>query len=450
MTDEEYIRGSKEMKVEIKVPQVGESITEGILVEWHVNDGDFVETEQALFELETDKITMTVQAETSGQISIQVQADTTVKIGQVVGAIDTEATGGNGSGEVKQSTPAEEVEKTPAAEPVPEPQLSASAEALEELAPAVRRLVEQHNLDPASIPGTGRGGRLTKEDVLAFVEGGAKTAPAAVKEAPKPAPAKPVEKAEAKPVAPPPPKPSAPRDSSERQTRKPMSQIRKRIAQRLLAAKQETAMLTTFNEVDMTRLMQLRAQYKDAYAKKYGVKLGIMSFFVKAVVDALKTVPAVNQQIDGDDLIQNHYYDIGIAVSTERGLMVPVIRDADKLSFADIELTIADFANRAREGKITLDDLQGGVFTITNGGVFGSMMSTPILNPPQSAILGMHGIKKRPVVIEKDGVDTIEIRQMMYLAMSYDHRVIDGSESVTFLKRVIECVENPERMMFEI
>ncbi|MFH0883152.1 MAG: 2-oxoglutarate dehydrogenase complex dihydrolipoyllysine-residue succinyltransferase [bacterium] len=437
------------MKVEIKVPQVGESITEGVLVEWHVNDGDYVETEQALFELETDKITMTVQAEQAGRIAILVQPDTKVRIGQVVGTLDPDAKGGNGAGEVKQEKPA----KASKAETVEATKPATTADALEGLAPAVRRLVEEHHLDPAAITGTGRGGRLTKEDVLRVVEGGsAKAIPVAkaVKDVQKPAPPAAPQKAETKPVAAPPPKPATPRDPSERQTRKPMSQIRKRIAQRLLAAKQETAMLTTFNEVDMTRLMELRTQYKDAFAKKYGIKLGIMSFFVKAVVDALKTVPAVNRQIDGDDLIENHYYDIGIAVSTERGLMVPVIRDADKLSFAEVELAIADFANRAREGRITLDELQGGVFTITNGGVFGSMLSTPILNSPQSAILGMHAIKKRPVVVERDGVDDLEIRQMMYLAVSYDHRVIDGAESVTFLKRIIECIENPERMMFEI
>ncbi len=447
------------MKVEIKVPQVGESITEGVLVEWHVGDGDFVEAEQALYELETDKITMTVQAEQAGKISIQVEPDTTVKIGQVVGVLDTDATGGNGGGLAKKEAPAPEpsvettqIEKPESKAPSPEP----SAEAFEGLSPAVRRLVEQHHLDPSTIAGTGKGGRLTKQDVLRSIDAGA--AGAATPPAPLPkseAPAaktEPSAKAEAKPAPPPPPppKPAAPREPGERQTRKPMSQIRKRIAQRLLAAKQGTAMLTTFNEVDMTRVMELRARYKDDYAKKYGVKLGIMSFFVKAVVDALKTFPEVNQQIDSDDLVQNHFYDIGIAVSTDRGLMVPVIRDADKLSFADVELTIADFATRAREGKLTLEELQGGVFTITNGGVFGSLLSTPILNPPQSAILGMHAIKKRPVVVEKDGVEELAIRPMMYLAMSYDHRVIDGAQSVAFLKRVIECVEDPERMMFEI
>jgi len=432
------------MKAEIKVPTVGESITEGILVEWLVEDGQAVETGQDLFELETDKITMTVQAEEAGAVSIKVEADKTVQIGQVVGTIDTDTKGAASAPAIKAEAKEETQPKAKPAEKS-EPAKTVDDEALADLAPAVRRLVEENDLDPTAIEASGKGGRLTKEDVLRHLEGGK----------PAPAPAKPAAKEtapepKAAPKTPPTPKPQPPREPGERQTRKVMSPIRKRIAERLLAAKQDTAMLTTFNEVDMSNLMAMRAKHKDAFEKKYGVKLGIMSFFVKAVVDALKTVPAVNQQIDGDDVVQNHFYDIGMAVSTERGLMVPVIRDADQKTFAEIELTIADFAKRAREGKITLDELQGGVFTITNGGVFGSLLSTPILNPPQSAILGMHGIKKRPIVIEKDGVDSLEIRPMMYLAVSYDHRVIDGAESVTFLKRVMECIENPERIMFEV
>ncbi|MCB2200458.1 2-oxoglutarate dehydrogenase complex dihydrolipoyllysine-residue succinyltransferase [bacterium] len=434
------------MKADITVPAVGESITEGFIVEWHVADGDTVEADQPLFELETDKITMTIAAEQAGKVSISVGEDSKVEVGQVVGNIDSDGAG--------SSAPAPAEEK---AESAPEPKVEEEAptaeqdsgngqvneSALEELAPAARRLVLENQLDPTKIEGSGKGGRILKEDVMRFMESGP-----AVEEKAAPAP-KP--QAEAKPAAAKPaPKPAAPRDPAERQTRKPMSTIRKRIAERLVSAKQDTAMLTTFNEVDMTNLMAMRAKYKETYQKKYGVKLGVMSFFVKAVVDALKTIPEVNRMIDGEDLIENHYYDIGIAVSTERGLMVPVLRDADQKSFSEIELEIGDFAKRARDGKIKLDELQGGVFTITNGGVFGSLLSTPILNPPQSAILGMHGIKKRPIVVEKDGEDTLEIRQMMYLAMSYDHRVIDGRESVTFLKRIMECIEDPERMMFEV
>ena len=436
------------MKVDITVPAVGESITEGFIVEWHVADGDTVEADQPLFELETDKITMTVAAEQAGKVSIAVGEDSKVEVGQVVGSIDSDGAGSSAPAPVEEKA-------TPAPEPKAEITAPAAKQdsgnghvdesALEELAPAARRLVLENKLDPTKIEGSGKGGRILKEDVIRFMKSG----PSA-EEKPAPAPAE-KPQAEAKPAAvKPAPKPAVARDPGERQTRKPMTSIRKRIAERLVSAKQDTAMLTTFNEVDMTNLMAMRARYKDSYEKKYGVKLGVMSFFVKAAVDALKTVPEVNRMIDGDDLLENHYYDIGIAVSTERGLMVPVLRDADKKSFAEIELEIGDFAKRARDGKIQLDELQGGVFTITNGGVFGSLLSTPILNPPQSAILGMHGIKKRPIVVEKDGVDTLEIRQMMYLAMSYDHRVIDGRESVTFLKRIIECIEDPERMMFEV
>lgn len=436
------------MAVEIKVPEVGESITEGILVEWLVEDGAFVEMDQPLFELETDKITMTVNAEAAGKVSIGVAVETKVEIGQVVGKIDPDAVG-----EAVESNKSESVEETkekPTSkaevvdkqeEPTTKPVVDVEDSVLENLMPAVRRLVIEKGINPAELKGSGPGGRILKEDVLSYVASGGK--PAGKKEAaPKPA------KASTEPAKPASPKPA--RESGERQTRKPMSSIRKRIAERLLEAKHSTAMLTTFNEVDMTNLLAMRARYKDLFEKKYGIKLGIMSFFIKAAVDALQTVPEVNRIIDGEDLVENHYYDIGVAVSTERGLMVPVIRDVDTKSFAEVELELADLAMRAREGKIGLDELKGGVFTITNGGVFGSMLSTPILNPPQAAILGMHATKKRPVVIEGDGEVRIEIRPMMYLAMSYDHRVIDGRESVTFLKRVVEVIENPERMMFEV
>lgn len=418
------------MKIEIKVPEVGESITEGFLVEWHIEDGDVVAVDQDLFELETDKITMTVTAEAAGKVSIVVGAETDVKIGQIVGTIDGDV--------AKTAAPESAVEPEEQTEPK-ESESVFDKSLLNELSPAVRRLVAETGVNPAEITGTGKGGRLLKEDVQKFINKKQEKA----EEVPKLK----VEK-QAPSVAYIPPEAARSVASTEKQTRKPMSSLRKRVAERLVAAQHNAAMLTTFNEVDMSRLMEIRSRYKDEFLKKHGVKLGIMSFFVKAVVDALKTVPEVNRMIDGNDLLENHYYDIGIAVSTDRGLMVPVIRDADKLSFAEVEKAIADYAVRAREGKIKLDELQGGVFTITNGGVFGSMMSTPILNPPQSAILGLHNIVKRPVVVGDD--DCLDVRPMMYLAVSYDHRVIDGRESVTFLRRIIDCIENPERMMFQI
>ncbi len=425
------------MAIEIKVPEVGESITEGVIVEWHVADGDNVEAEAPLFELETDKITMTVQAEVGGVVSIKVGVDETVEIGQVVGSIDPDAVSSVSAPKVEAHAPT--AEEKPTAEPVAEVEEAAETQDDDRLMPAARRLVEQHKLDPSKITGTGKGGRVLKQDVQSFIDDKLAAPTPGDSVAPEPAP---------KPGSEPKPDREPSRDPSERQTRVPMTQIRKRIAQRLLEAKNATAMLTTFNEVDMGNLMAMRAQYKESFEKEYGIKLGVMSFFVKAVVDALQRFPEVNRFIDGDDFVENHYYDIGIAVSTDRGLMVPVIRDADKLSFADVELAIMDLATRARESKIGLDELTGGTFTITNGGVFGSLQSTPILNPPQSAILGMHAIKKRAMVDEV--TDGIVVKPMMYLAMSYDHRVIDGRESVTFLKRIIECLENPERMMFGI
>jgi 2-oxoglutarate dehydrogenase E2 component (dihydrolipoamide succinyltransferase) len=308
----------------------------------------------------------------------------------------------------------------------------------ESLSPAVRRMVEEFQLNPDAITGTGREGRITKEDVVRHLES-LKAVPA--------------QPARVAPKAPPPavPSPAAGPTSTtplpgERETRKPMSPLRQRIAERLLEAKQTTAMLTTFNEADMTNVFALRAKHKQAFKEKHDINLGFMSFFVKACVDALQAVPQLNARIEGNDIVENHYYDIGVAISSDKGLVVPVVRDADRLSFAGVEIAIADLAERVRAKKITLADLSGAVFTISNGGVFGSLLSTPILNPPQSGILGMHAIKKRPVVVE----DEIVIRPMMYLAMSYDHRVVDGREAVTFLKRIVECIENPERMMLEV
>jgi 2-oxoglutarate dehydrogenase E2 component (dihydrolipoamide succinyltransferase) len=403
---------------------MGESITSGILAKWHVNDGDVVKKDQPLFELETDKITSEGTAEAAGKISLKVAAGDEVKIGQVVAAIDTASAGTSAPAPKGAATPA----TATAAIPNPEPAVTGS--------PSVRRLAAETGIDPTKIAGTGKGGRVTKGDMLAAAEG--KTAAPAPAAVPAPAPA---------PVAAPiKARTEAPGGASERQTRRKMSPLRQKIAQRLVAAQQEAAMLTTFNEVDMSAVMGLRAKYQDDFVKKNGLKLGFMSFFTKAVVHALKEVPAVNAQIDGDTILENHYYDIGVAVSTEKGLIVPVIRNCDALGMADIEKAIGDVAKRARDGKITLDDLQGGVFTITNGGIFGSMLSTPILNPPQSAILGLHAITERPVAVN----DQMVIRPMMYLALSYDHRLIDGREAVTFLVKVKQAIEDPTRLLLSI
>ena len=402
--------------LEVKIPPMGESIASGILAKWHVKDGDTVKKDQPLFELETDKITSEGTAEAAGVIALKVAAGDEVKIGQVVAAIDTAATAGAG-----EAKPAPSTASVPAAAKATEP------------SPAVRRLAAETGIDPAAVTGSGKGGRVTKGDMLSAAE------------------AKPADKAPAKPAPSAPTTPSgvvpaAPQSSGSRQTRRKMTPLRAKIAQRLVAAQQEAAMLTTFNEVDMSAVMALRAKYQDDFVKKNGVKLGFMSFFAKAVVHALKEVPAVNAQIDGDAIVENHYYDIGMAVSTEKGLMVPVVRGCDTLGMAEIEKAIADVAKRARDGKITLADLEGGVFTITNGGIFGSMLSTPIINPPQSAILGLHAINDRPVAVNGQVV----IRPMMYLALSYDHRLIDGKEAVTFLVKVKQAIEDPTRLLLSI
>ena len=404
------------MIVDIKVPEAGESISEGVLLEWHKKDGDPVRVDEPLFELETDKITMTVVSETTGLLSIRVGEGEKVTMGQVVATLDTD------KAVALQPEPAPEA---PAA--VPRREEEATTSKLEELAPSVRRLVREHHIDPAAVTGTGKDGRLTKEDVARALDSGTPTSPTVTAKA-----AAPVD--------------SPPGDILPRQTRKPMSPLRQRIAEKLVHAQQTAAILTTFNEVDMTGVMNLRKLYKESFEDKYGVRLGLMSFFVKAAVDALKTVPALNVWLDGEDIVQNHFYDIGVAVGTKHGLVVPVIRNADRLSFAGAEAAIADFAERARIRKLNLDEITGGCFTVSNGGIYGSMLSTPILNPPQSGILGMHAIKKRPVVVG----DAIEIRPMMFLALSYDHRLVDGSEAVTFLKRIVECIENPERMMLDV
>jgi 2-oxoglutarate dehydrogenase E2 component (dihydrolipoamide succinyltransferase) len=393
--------------IEVKIPPMGESISSGILAKWHVNDGDTVKKDQPLFELETDKITSEGTAEADGRVTFKVAAGNEVKIGQVVAVIDSSA---GGAAPAAPSAPA----SAPVAAAAP--------------SPAVRRIASETGIDPAGVAGSGKAGRVTKGDMLAAAEKAA-----APKAAPAPTAATPV--------------PAAPATArGERQTRRKLSPLRAKIAQRLVAAQHEAAMLTTFNEVDMSAVMALRAKYQDDFVKKNGFKLGFMSFFTKAVVHALREVPAVNAQIQGDSIVENHYYDVGVAVSTEKGLMVPVIRECDTLGMADIERAIGDAAKRARDGKITLADLEGGVFTITNGGIFGSMLSTPIINPPQSAILGLHAINDRPVAVNGQVV----IRPMMYLALSYDHRLIDGKEAVTFLVKVKQAIEDPARLLLAI
>ena len=405
--------------VPITVPGVGESISEGILARWLKSDGSAVKAGEPLFELETDKASTPVPASATGILKIGVTEGTTIAIGSSVGTIDPD---GTPSAAAPAATPAPAAAASTTAAPAADLPLS----------PAVRRIVTEEQLDPSKIPGTGREGRITKGDALAYKES---TTTAA--EAPKAAPAPTVAPA-ASTV------PSVP--TGERETRKRMSGIRQKIAQRLVEAQHTAAILTTFNEADMTRVMDLRAKYKDSFKTKHGVNLGFSSFFVKAAIEALKAFPAVNGRVDGQDIVYNNVYDIGVAVSTERGLMVPVIRDADKLSFAAIEKAIGVFAVKARENTIAVSDLQGGTFTITNGGVFGSLLSTPILNPPQSGILGMHAIQKRPVAID----DQVVIRPMMYLALSYDHRIVDGREAVSFLVRIKECIESPERLMLDV
>ena len=406
------------MPLEVKIPPMGESINSGVLAKWHVKDGDTVKKDQALFELETDKITSEGTAEAAGKISLKVAAGAEVKIGQVVASIDTAASA---------AAPASPAPAVPAPAEAAKPASPSKALATEDASPAVRRLATETGIDPATLTGTGKAGRVTKGDMLT-----ASTTPV-------PPLITPELQATVPSVVP----PTGTKEG--RQTRRKMTPLRQKIAQRLVAAQHEAAMLTTFNEVDMSGVMALRAKYQDDFVKKNGVKLGFMSFFVKAVVHALKEVPAVNAQIDGDTIIENHYYDIGVAVGTEKGLMVPVLRDCDKLSLAGLEKYLVEFAGKAREGKIGLSDLQGGCFTISNGGVYGSLLSTPILNPPQSGILGMHKIQERPVAI--DG--KVVIRPMMYLALSYDHRVVDGKEAVTFLIKIKEALENPVRLFLD-
>jgi len=413
---------------------MGESITGGLLAAWLVKSGDAVRKGQALFSYETDKVTSEGTAEVDGQITITVNAGTDVVVGQVVATIAAGAAG-NPPAPAAPAVSSGKPTSSPApaaAKPAAPAKAVAKSGAAAEVSPAVRRLSAETGLDPAALEGSGKAGRVTKGDMLAALSGQAPiraVAPVATS---------------ATPAAPAPAVTIPSRDG--RTSRKRMSPLRRKIAERLVQAKSETAMLTTFNEVNMAPVMELRKRHGEEFLKKYGVKLGFMSFFVKAAVQAMKEVPAINAQLDGEDIIENHFFDIGVAVGTDKGLMVPVVRDCDQLNFAGIEKAIGDFGKRARDGKIQLPELQGGVFTISNGGIYGSMLSTPILNHPQAAIMGLHNIVERPVA--ENG--QVVIRPIMYLALSYDHRLIDGKEAVTFLVKVRQYIEDPQRLLFGV
>ncbi|MDE1902321.1 MAG: 2-oxoglutarate dehydrogenase complex dihydrolipoyllysine-residue succinyltransferase [Alphaproteobacteria bacterium] len=415
------------MATDIIVPPLGESVTEATVARWLKQPGDSVAVDDPLVELETDKVTLEVNAPAAGTLAeVLVPKDGNIAVGGVLGRI----TEGNG-----KAKPAAKAESKPAsaapppkAGPLKTPATAPAASAPDQAkrsGPAVQRLVQENKVEPARIPPSGRDGRLTKGDVLAALEkSGTASAPAAVQSA----------------------VPAVAREAGPREERVHMTRLRRRIAERLKEAQNTAAMLTTFNEADMSAVMALRERYRESFEKKHGVRLGFMSFFVKACIVALKEIPAANGEIDGEDIVYKNHYDIGVAVGTEQGLVVPVVRDADRLDFADIEKQVGDLGRRARDGKLKLEELSGGTFTITNGGVYGSLMSTPILNPPQSAILGMHKIQQRPVVVGGQ----IVARPMMYLALSYDHRLVDGREAVTFLVRVKECIEDPERLLFGV
>jgi 2-oxoglutarate dehydrogenase E2 component (dihydrolipoamide succinyltransferase) len=407
------------MSIEVKIPPVGESIESGVVSVWHRKSGDFVEAGEALLTLETDKVSTEITAEKAGLLETKVDEGQEVKIGEVVAVIDDQAT-----------SPAKgkaALTKDPAPAAKSDGKRSPSAAVL---SPAVKRMITEEKLDPAKIIATGKGGRLTKGDVTAHLK--AEPQPSVDDQE------KPRQRKEAAAE-------TSARDAG-RFARKKMSPLRRKIAAQMVMAQQTAAILTTFNECDMSEVMALRKKAQEKFQADHGVKLGFMSFFIKAVVEALKAVPAINSRIEGDDFITNHYYDIGVAVGTERGLMVPVVREADRKSFADLERDIAEFATRARDGKIKIEDLRGGTFTISNGGVYGSLMGTPILNPPQSGILGMHAIKERPVAVQ----GAVVVRPMMYLALSYDHRAVDGKEAVTFLVKVKEAIENPTALLLEL
>jgi 2-oxoglutarate dehydrogenase E2 component (dihydrolipoamide succinyltransferase) len=404
------------MSIEVKVPQLPESVTDATLVAWHKKAGDKVGRDENLVDLETDKVMLEVPAPSSGVIKeLKVQNGATVTSGQVLAILEA----GEGAAAAPQSEPV-------AAAGVPESKSNGGAAAAK-LAPAAKRMVEEHKLDAAQIPGSGRDGRVTKGDVIQHMHK-EPAAPAAKQAKPAPAPQLPAV------------------GGTRNEQRVPMTRLRARIAERLIQAQSTAAMLTTFNEVDLTQVNEIRARYKEKFEKSHGVKLGFTSFFIKAAIEALRKFPAVNASIDGNDIVYHEFYDIGVAVSTERGLMVPVLRNAEQMSFAQIEAAVGTYAQKARDGSITLEELTGGTFTLTNGGVFGSLMSTPILNPPQVAILGMHKIQERPMVINGE----IKVRPMMYLALTYDHRIVDGRESVQFLVAIKDALEDPARLLLQL
>lgn len=398
------------MVKEMKIPSPGESITEVEIAQWLVEDGEYVEQDQPIAEIDSDKATLELNAEFSGAIKLLVEDGETVEVGQVVCTIDTSVQGEAKAAPKKEAAPAAEAPKAEA----PKAAATAAVDASVKASPVAKEMMSANQVDASKVQGTGSNGKITKSDVEQYLSAGFTAANI----------------------------PTWEKTRNER--REKMSALRRKIAERLVSVKQETAMLTTFNEVDMSFVMDLRKKYKDQFKEKHGVNLGFMSFFTKAVTEALKLYPAVNAMIDGKEMVYHDYCDVGIAVSSPKGLMVPVLRNAESMNLAEIEAEIKRLAIRARDGKITVDEMMGGTFTITNGGVFGSMLSTPIINPPQSAILGMHNIVERPIAVNGE----VKIRPVMYLALSYDHRIIDGKESVSFLYKVKEMIENPSRLLF--
>ncbi len=432
--------------VEITIPDLGESVSEGTIANWLKDDGDVVQADEALLELETDKAVMEIPAEAGGRLEIAVEEGESVAVGDVVAKLhpgeaadapSDEPASADGQTEATAES-ADEQSSAPAQAAAPMESADEATSEQPSMSPAVRKLIEEHDLDASEIEGTGKGGRLTKADVLDHLEStdGQSTEEAAgATQAPE---------REPEPTTSTPTPPEASEDEETR--REPMSGLRQRVAERLVQAQQEAAILTTFNDVDMSHIMEMRKQYRDSFEERYGVRLGFMSFFAKACILALEEVPELNASVDGTDIVYHKHVHMGIAVSTDRGLLVPIIKYADTLKFHELEAQIGELAQRARDKKITPDELSGGTFSITNGGVFGSLMATPLLNPPQSGILGMHRIEERPVAVNGQ----VEVRPMMYIALSYDHRIVDGRESVTFLRRVKEYIEDPRRLVIEV
>ena len=451
------------MTYEVTIPEIGESITEAVILRWIRNPGDHVGRDEPLVELETDKVTVEMPSPVAGVVSEIVAAEgETVPIGGVIARIEegAAATAGSAAATVGAQTDllAAAAAPPPVNTPAPPappatPHVSTTAEA-PRILPAAKRLIAEHDLDAGAIPATGKGGRLLKSDVVAYLASSEAEPPAPAESPPAAAPpaAAAATAPRAAPAAPPaavPPQPAAAAAGpagGRAEERVAMTPIRRRIAERLVESQQQAALLTTFNEIDMSAVKDFRSQYRNDFEKRHDVRLGFLSFFVKAAVDALRRFPRLNAEITGSDIIYRNFYDIGIAVSTDRGLMVPVLRSAERMSFAEIEGQIADFAGRARAGRIQLQELQGGTFTITNGGIFGSLLSTPIINPPQSGVLGLHAIQDRPMVVDGE----IVVRPMMYVALTYDHRIVDGREAVSFLVRIKEAIQDPARMLVEV